>query len=121
MCISHALKEKFWGRVLLQTLDSTDAKWLDDYRQENDWEEWDDLELAFIRHFQQPNIHALRRQQLKSLSVKSCGGVQRYADEFTRLAGLLGWDFSSRETIYEFKLGLHVICASDYLTWRESI
>ena len=69
--------------------------------------EWNELELAFIRHFQQPNIHTLHRQQLKKLSMKSCGGVQRYADEFTRLAGLLGWDFSSRETIYEFKLGLH--------------
>ena len=71
VCTSHDLDEKFWGRVLYQTLDSTDAKWLDEWRTTFNWEEWDELESAFIRHFQQPNIHALRRQQLRTLSVKS--------------------------------------------------
>ena len=48
----------------------------------------------------------LRRQQLCTLSIKSCGSVQRYVDEFTRLTDLLGWRDIDKETIYEFKLGL---------------
>src|SRR5271168_1291242 len=66
---------------------------------------WEDFGAAFISHFQHPNAAILWQDKIRQLRVDDTG-VQRYTDQFVRLAGRLNWKLSSETAIYQYKQGL---------------
>ena len=61
--------------------------------------------LSFISHFQHLNAAILWQDKIRQLRVDETG-VQRYTDQFVRLAGRLNWKLSSETAIYQYKQGL---------------
>ena len=66
---------------------------------------WSELSEAFITHFRHPNARIVWLDKIKTLKMDS-HGVQRYTDQFIRLAKHLGWNLRSDEAVYQYKQGL---------------
>ena len=60
---------------------------------------------AFIGHFQNPNAAIIWQDKIHQLHVDNTG-VQRYTDQFVRLAHRLKWELNSSTAIYQYKRGL---------------
>src|SRR3979409_2049932 len=63
------------------------------------------LHDAFLQHFQHSNIMVHLQSQIRLLHMDQ-EGVQRYADQFLRLANRLNWPLEGENTVFQFKAGL---------------
>jgi hypothetical protein len=81
-------------------------KWLESWIETQEYDIiWSDLELAFIGYFQNPNAIVTWQDQIRSLRIDN-SGVQRYTDQFVRLANRLRWSLDGEIVIYKYKRGL---------------
>src|SRR5271166_2576014 len=102
---AHKVKEEKYLVILSLCLDSVDGQWLKDWKEEykNNWKY---LSKAFIAHFQHPNAMVIWQDQIHSLKMDNTIGVQRYTDQFVKLARRIRWDLDGEVAIYQYKKGL---------------
>jgi hypothetical protein len=103
---AHAIAAERYLQLLPLCLDTVDGQWLSSYiagtKDENSWE---DFKEAFIAHFQHPNAESLWQERIRNLRVTSTG-VQRYTDQYIKLASRLGWNLASGTAVFQYKQGL---------------
>ena len=83
-CRANGVSLGHYPALLATCLDNVDAKWLESWLDSNldSSTTWNDIEKAFIGHFQDPNAAALWMFQLKSLKMGK-DGVQKYSDQIS--------------------------------------
>ena len=103
---AHTIASHHYLQLLPLCLDSVDGQWLSNYILGAGEETWEDFKNAFIAHFQHPNAKSIwQEKKIRNLRVASAG-VQRYTDQFVKLASRLGWDLSSETAVFQYKQGL---------------
>ena len=105
---AHAIPEEEYQSLLILCLDSIDRQWLLDFEDSKSLNQqitWSELSEGFITHFRHPNARIVWLDKIKTLKMDS-HGVQRYTDQFIRLAKHLGWNLRSDEAVYQYKQGL---------------
>lgn len=102
---AHGIEVERYVEILPLCLELSDNKWLEDWLGENvDWD-WEALKVAFIQHFQHPQLGSVLALKLQNLKMTE-DGVQKYTDEFVRLAGRIGWSLDNAIVISAYKKGL---------------
>ena len=104
VCLANAIDEPRFIVLVSLCLDSTDVQWMNKHIRDQEIP-WNEFRKAFISHFQHPDATVVWQNQIRSLKMDN-SGVQRYSDQFIRLATRLNWDLSHELAIYQFKLGL---------------
>jgi len=107
ICRANGTKPSRYPVLLALCLDSIDARWLESWLGRN-WTpqlKWKDVVTIFITHFQNPNTSAQWMSQIRALRMDK-DGVQRYSDQYLRLAERLHWNLADETTIYQYKSGL---------------
>ena len=66
---------------------------------------WDRFSSIFLQHFQHPHQQVFLQTQIRRLRMGS-DGIQRYTDQFLRLAERLNWSLEDEGTIFQYKSGL---------------
>jgi hypothetical protein len=105
ICRANGVAESRFSTILPVCLDSVDGRWFEAWMKEHQEHTWKDAEKAFIAHFQNPNATAIWMSEIRALKMGR-NGVQRYADQFVRLAEKMKWSMTDESVIYQFKLGL---------------
>ena len=98
---AHEINMERYSKLLSLCLDSVDNQWLDTVKSEK----WQAVRANFIAHFSHSNQNILYRDQICKLKMTNTG-VQRYTDQFIRLALRIGWKMDNEEAIYQYKEGL---------------
>ena len=98
---AHEISMERYSKLLSLCLDSVDNQWLDTVKSEK----WQAVRANFIAHFSHSNQNILYRDQIRKLKMTGTG-VQRYTDQFIRLAIRIGWKMDNEEAIYQYKEGL---------------
>ena len=102
---AHNIGEDRFLQLLPLCLDSVDGQWLTTNLSKLKLMTWNGFMDAFISHFQNPNAAIIWQDKIRQLHVDSTG-VQRYTDQFVRLAHRLKWELNSSTAIYQYKQGL---------------
>jgi hypothetical protein len=103
---AHEIPVEKYTKLLALCLDSVDGQWFQEWSREHDGVmTWKEISEAFIQHFQHPNAAILWQEKIRNLRMDNTG-VQRYTDQFIRLASRLGWDLDGDVAIYQYKSGL---------------
>ena len=103
---AHGITGTGYVRLMPLCLDSVDSDWMHIWTEQNKpAPAWWKFERDFLQHFQHPNTHMLWQEQIRKLRMTS-EGVQRYTDQFVRLATKLNWSLDNNNTIYQYKQGL---------------
>ena len=102
---AHNINEDRYLQLMPLCLDSVDGQWLATNSEVLKALDWSDFMNAFIEHFQHPNAAVIWQDKIRQLHVDSTG-VQKYTDQFIRLAKRLEWELDSTTAIYQYKQGL---------------
>ena len=102
---AHNINEDRYLQLLPLCLDSVDGQWLATNSEVLKALDWNDFMNSFIEHFQHPNAAVIWQDKIRQLHVDSTG-VQKYTDQFIRLAKRLEWELDSTTAIYQYKQGL---------------
>ena len=94
---AHEILQGKFANLLMLCLDSVDSQWLKNI-DISAWS-WSKLEKEFVAHFQHPNAVAVWQEKIRKLRMDSTG-VQRYTDQFIRLAQKLHWQLKGEVAIY---------------------
>ena len=117
VCQAHNIDVARYTKILALCLDSVDRRWLENYvatttmttttteESMDSSVNWTALERAFLAHFQHPNAMIFWQEEIMRLRMGS-EGVQRYSDQFIKLASRLAWSLTDENTIYHYKRGL---------------
>ena len=107
ICLANGIQQERYVQLVQLCLDKTDVQWITSTIRDSvhTKEEWEKFKVKFIGHFQDPNARRIWGMKIRNLKMDS-SGVQRYSDKFLTLMSYLGWDASSDDSIYYFKLGL---------------
>ena len=100
---AHEIPMERYGKLLILCLDSVDGQWLK--IKDVEGMSWTQLEEEFVAHFQHPNAVAVWQEKIRNLRMEG-SGVQRYTDQFIRLAQRLKWDLKGEVAVYQYKQGL---------------
>jgi hypothetical protein len=100
---AHEIPVERYSKLLVLCLDSVDSQWIKNVVQ-SEWT-WDRVNREFTSHFQHPNAIAIWQEKIRNLKMDNTG-VQRYTDQFIRLAQRLRWDLNGEVAIYQYKQGL---------------
>ena len=101
---AHNIPEERYASLMKLCLEQVDARWLDMVPAPTKGN-WRSLQRLFIQHFQHPQAHNMHMDQIRKLKMGDLG-VQRYTDQFTYLANLIGWTLDSPTAIHQYKEGL---------------
>lgn len=106
-CRASGIKVTRYPTIMALCLDNIDARWMESWLDKNltTRTSWTEVESAFISHFQNPNASAIWLAQMRSLKMENFN-VQRYSDQFMKLAEKLHWNLESEMAIYQYKSGL---------------
>ena len=102
---AHNISEDRYLQLLPLCLDSVDGQWLATNSEVLKALDWSDFMNSFIEHFQHPNAAVSWQDKIRQLHVDN-NGVQKYTDQFIRLAKRLEWELDSTTAIYQYKQGL---------------
>jgi hypothetical protein len=102
--VAHEIPEERYIKLLPLSLDSVDGQWIKNNSKIADCS-WEEIKQQFIGHFRNPNAMMVWQDQIRGLKVDK-SGVQRYTDQFIRLANRLSWSLKSEIAIYQYKMGL---------------
>ena len=101
--VAHEILQGKYANLLMLCLDSVDSQWLKNI-DISTWS-WSKLEKEFVAHFQHPNAVTFWQEKICKLRMDSTG-VQRYTNQFIRLAQKLHWQLKGEVAIYQYKEGL---------------
>jgi len=104
ICKANQIQDKRYVALMALCVDSTDVQWIEKFSKENDVS-WEVFQMAFIAHFQHPDIQSVLLGKIHKLKMDG-DGVQRYSDRFIQLATRVGWNLNDRTAVYQFKKGL---------------
>ena len=107
VCQANGIQLRRYIKLVALCLDTTDVQWIDQWVRRNgdDEDVWNDFKENFISHFQHPNAMVVWQSKIRALRMDN-SGVQRYSDQFIRLALRLGWNLDGELAIYHYKAGL---------------
>ncbi len=107
VCQANGINFDRYIKLISLCLDATDVQWISQWTRSHGDEGtvWNDFREAFIAHFQHPNAMIVWQSKIRSLKMDNTG-VQRYSDQFIRLANRLGWNLEGELAIFHFKSGL---------------
>ena len=105
ICQANEGDEDCYIVLVVLCLDSTYVQWVNKYLKEDEDRQWNIFWKVFVSHFQHPDAAVVFQNKITTLRVDSTG-VQRYSDQFMRLAMRLGWDLRGDLAIFQYKNGL---------------
>ena len=91
ICQANEVDEDCYIVLVILCSDSTNVQWVNKYLKKNKDRQWNIFWKVFVSHFQHPDAAVVFQNKIMTLRVDSIE-VQRYSDQFMRLAMRLRWD-----------------------------
>lgn len=120
---AHLVPENRWYSALLTTMTNIDRQWASANLAGL---EWNELERAFLNHYESPALRNKLIRDLMTISMNSKESVQEYSDRFTSLMNRTGRSDNDESLVAVYIDGLdtklqelmNISTASAINTWR---